>query len=230
MNLRSLTHKITLLSLSTFLFIFVMIANTYAYFQMSEEHGITITTGEFEVEMLIYFGQQVVTYNSNYYDKDKGIVTVNAYDATATNYIGNMNIYISITPQVAARYRFKIQQEWELQRYYLNQVEGNEIPPVFESVYFDRTSAPYYPFSYLRFADEYDYLLDDIGRVYYNGIVSKSDEAVIYHVIEGGAAYPVRSNDVIEEECYLYIDISFDIVQANRFAEVWGIDNNFFNS
>lgn len=217
-------------AITTFVVIFVVgIVATYAYFQLSEDHGIVISTGDYEVELFVYFDNNLVSFNSDYYDKDLGVITVNTFDDTADNYIEDLDIYISIKPIVAARYRFKIQQEWELQRYYLNQSEGNEIDPVFQAVYFENLGNAYYPYSQLKFESSFSYLYDKEGYVYAQDIVSKSNTETLYHIIDGGDAYAVRSNEAIEEECYLYFDIVVEIVQANRFSEVWGIENTFFD-
>jgi hypothetical protein len=222
-------RKITI-ALTTFTILFMItIVATYAYFQIEEDHGITITTGDFEVEMFVYFDGDLVTFNSPYYDREKGVVIVNAYDENSNNYIEDLDIYISINPVVAARYRFKIQQEWELQRYYLNQSAGNEIDPVLQAVYFENLGSNYYPFSQLKFESSYTPLFDQEGYIYDANIVEKNTSDVLYHIIDGGDAYDTRTNDAIDEMCYLYFDIDFEIVQANRFSEVWGIDSSFYD-
>ena len=226
MKHKSLLIKSIIIFISMFV---VLMVTTYAYFQVSEDHGIIISTGDFEVEMLVYFNGQIVTYNSPYYDQDKGVVIVNAYDDQATNYIENLDIYFKIKPIVASRFRFKIEQEWELGTYYVNQNEENPIPPVIQSLYHHQTELPYYPFSDLKFDSNFgDPLFDQEGYVYYPNIVNQSINDVTIHVIDGGDAYPVRSNQVLYEECYLYFDMIFDIVQANRVYEKWGIENSFF--
>lgn len=227
--IRFLKAKPMIVVVSILVFLSVMVAATYAYFQTEEDHGIIISTGEFEVEMFVYFDDQLVTLNSPYYDIEKGVVTVNAFDESSDNYVGNIQIYVSIKPTVAARYRFKIQQEWELGTYYINQNEENPIPPVIQTLYHEQTEYPYYPFSDLKFSDEFsDIHYDQQGYIYYDHVVEQNDHSQIFHIIDGGNAYAVRSNSVLYEECYLYFDMVFDIIQANRINELWGIDESFF--
>jgi len=221
--------KPMILIISIMVSLSVMVVATYAYFQADEEHGIIITTDEYQVEMFVYFGENLVSINSPYYNRDTGIVTVNADDETSENYVGDLNIYISVLPIVASRFRFEIEQEWVLRREYLNQGEEITIPPVYESLSFQKKSESYYPFSNLKLNTSMTYLYDTDGYVYYDGIVAKSENVQLYHIISGGDAYPVRSNSAIDETCNLYFDFNFEIVQANRFSEVWGIDSNFFN-
>lgn len=222
-------RKLITVSLTFVILFMIGIVATYAYFEIEEDHGITITTGDFEVEMFVYFDGDIVTINSPYYDRDKGVVIVNAYDETSDNYIEDLDIYLSINPIVAARYRFKIQQEWELQRFYLNQTEGNEIDPVLQAVYFEDLGSNYYPFSQLTFASEFSPLFDQEGFIYDPDIVEKQTSEVIYHIIDGGDAYDTRTNEAIDEVCYLYFDIFVEVVQANRFSEVWEIDSSFYD-
>ncbi|MFA6801066.1 MAG: hypothetical protein WCR19_03055 [Acholeplasmataceae bacterium] len=221
-----------ILSLTVFLTVFIVaIVATYAYFQVSEDHGITIEAGDFEVEMMVYFNGDIVTYNSPYYDPEKGVVTVNAFDATSDNYIEDLDIYFKIKPIVASRFRFKINQEWELGTYYINQNEENPIDPVIQSLYHEDNVYPYYPFSDLIFSQTFGQpLYDQEGYIYYPDIVESSADDVSIHIIDGGDAYGIRSNTVLYEECYLYFDMSLDIVQANRVSERWGIENSFFES
>ncbi len=220
-----------IISLTSFLILIMIgIVATYAYFQISEDHSVIIESGEFVVTMDVYFSGSLVTLNSPFYDHDKGVVIVNAFDPNASNYIGNLDVYIELVPKVTARYRFKVNQEWEVGTYYVDQNEENPIPPVIQSLYHERTSFPYYPFSSLKFSADFNQtILTQDGYIYYDGLVEHSETPVIYHIIDGGDGYPTRSNEVLYEECYLYFDITFDIIQANRMEELWGIDETFFS-
>lgn len=222
-------RKLIILSTTFIILVMIGIVSTYAYFQLEEDHGIIISTGDFDVEMFVYFNGQLVNIDSDFYDQDKGVVIVNAYDDTSDNYIEDLDIYIGIIPIVPARYRFKIKQEWELQRYYLNQTAGDEIDPVFQAIYFDDLGGDYYPFSRLTFADGFDALYDKEGYIYPETIVSNTVSGSLYHIIDGGDPYGTRSNAAIDEKCYLYLDLTLEIVQANRFSEVWEIDPTFYD-
>lgn len=215
-------------SIFMFVFIFVLTMITlYAYFQIQEDHGIIITSGQFEAELLVSFNDEIVNLESSYYNHDKQKIVVNMYDQNAENYVGNLKIDLKVKPVVAARIRLKVKQETELIRYYIDQNPENPIEPLREAVYHPDKDFPYYPFSLLKFDPSFTIKQNDDGFMYYDQIVGKQSETII-PLIESGDPYTVRSNSVLYEECYLYIDIELDIVQANRFSEVWSISETFF--
>lgn len=222
-----IVDRIMLVFMSIMLLTMVSVIISYAYFQVNETHGITISVGEFDVEFVVKFNDVTVTVDSPYYNEN-GKIVANAFDELADNYIGNMTIDLVITPEVAARMRFKIQQEWELQRYYIDQDPEYPIDPVFESIYHAPKASEYYPFSLMLWADGISVSHEQNGMIYYMDIIPSSTETII-PIIDGGTNYTVRTNSVLYEECYVYFDLYLDIVQANRFAEVWGIDPAYFN-
>ena len=123
-------------ALVTYVLIFMIsIVTLFAYFQIQEEHGITITSGEFDIELYASFNDEVIDINSPYYDSDKGIIIVNAFDPLSENYIGHLKVDIVITSKIAARARIKLNDEWELTREYLDQNPEYPIDPVVENVY-----------------------------------------------------------------------------------------------
>lgn len=224
-----LVDRFLLIVMSFMLFIMTSVLVSYAYFQITETHGITISSGEFEVEYVVKFNGTVVTVDSPYYDEERGKITANAFDDMADNYIGNMTIELLITPEVAARMRFKLQQEWELRRYYLDQDPEHPIDPIFESIYHTQKASEYYPYSLLLWADGFDIEHEQNGMIYYMDIIPRNNQTTI-SIIDGGTPYTVRTNSVLYEECYVTFDLYLDIVQANRFSEVWGIDPTYFDS
>ena len=70
----------------------------------------------------------------------------------------------------------------------------------------------------------------------YNQILNHSDfytyayetfmpgESHRLNIISSGSSYPVKNNSLYDETCYLYLDYSFEFVQANRFSQVWEVD------
>jgi len=216
-------------SLVTYLLIFaITIVSLYAYFVIEEEHGITITTGEYGIEVIISFNDIPIDGTSPYYDQEKDIVIINAYDELSDNYIGDFKIDIVITSKVASRVRLKLQDEWELTRIYLDQDPNYPIDPVVLNVYHEAKDQTYYPFSLFKVDPTFNALYDLEGYTYINQIIPKNETTII-NFISGGDAYPIKNNEVFYEMVYVHVDLIVDIVQANRFVEKWGIDPAFYN-
>ena len=216
-------------SLITYLLIFaITIVSLYAYFVIEEEHGITITTGEYGIEVMISFNDVIIDGTSPYYDQEKDVIIINAYDELSENYIGNFKIDIAITSKVASRVRLKLQDEWELTRIYLDQDPNYPIEPVVLNVYHDKKDATYYPFSLFKVDPTLNAIYDLDGYTYINQIIPKNETTII-NFIDGGVPYPVKNNEVFYEMVYVHVDLIVDIVQANRFVEKWGIDPTFFS-
>jgi len=216
------------ISLAVFLIIFAgSLITVYAYFVKSNTRGIIIETSEYEIEIIASFNHQIVTYTSPYYDPVKQVLIVNAYDPNSDNYIGDLEIKIYITPYNTSRIRLKLFDEWELTRTYLDQDPNYPILPVKEALNHPVMGPTYFPFSSLKIHPSFQALYDASGYAYIDEIILKG-QTIEIPFIESGDRMTVRTNEVFIEEIYVYIDLRIDIVQANRFVEVWGIDPNFF--
>lgn len=220
-----------LTSLVTFILVFgATVIATYAWFMQQEERSIVLQTGDFVVELLVSFDGTTIGPLSPYYDAERGVVIVNAYDDQSPNYIGNMQIDIAITPAIAARARIKVRDEWEVTRFYIDETGVNPIPPIVSTIiHEDPPGFPYLPYTILMFDPLFQGKTDENSFIYHQDILP-TDQRTIIPLIDGGVPYPARSNLVFYEECYVYIDFYVDIVQANRVFEMWQIDSNFYDS
>ncbi|MCF7930289.1 MAG: hypothetical protein K9L02_02140 [Acholeplasmataceae bacterium] len=217
------------LSLTLVVLLFgVSLVAVFAYFQTQEQRGIIIQTGDFEVEVFASFSGVVVDYNSPYYNRETGTLIVNAYDSLSSNYVGNLEISVEITAVVPARMRMKLQEQWTLTRTYLDQDPLYPIADVIEVVYNSNHGAGYYPFSLLKIPPTFTPIYDVDGYAYMSSIIPKG-VTTTFDFIQSGDPYIVKNNEVFTETCFLYIDLMIDVVQANRFSEIWGIDPNFYN-
>jgi len=199
----------------------------YAYFENKREFGFTIQTGEFEVIAYVSFDQVPVDLNSPYMDLETKTILVNAFDSESENYIGKLKVDIEITPNINARARIKVFDEWELTRTYSEQ-SGTSIEPIVQTIYHTAKSSDYLPFSLLKTGDNYNMIYDENGYAYIpNQLIKK--EVTMIHLIDGGDAYPIRENEIYMETCYVNLRFVVEVVQANRFAEIWELDSNFFD-
>lgn len=204
--------------------IFISFSLTYSWFIKTNESTFIIDTGEFSSSLAVAFNGSIISSGSPYYDTQKKVVIVDAGNSLSTNHIGKLTVSLTITPEVTARFRIKIQDEWRLKRTYIalgttieeamSHEKGELIP-----------GNALYPFTIANIANyTYD---SESGYLYYNLLLEKGQ---IYNIsfITTGLTHPVVSNSVFNEECIVYLDFIVDIVQANRFSEVWGISPDYF--
>lgn len=201
----------------------------YAYFENNEQYGFQVQTGDFEVTAYISFDGEFIDVNSPYYIFDEDIILINAYDSQSENYIGKLKIDLEITPNIASRVRVKVLDEWELIRTYINQNPEFPVDPIVKTIYHTRHSEVYHPFSLFLLGQDYNPIYDSNGYAYLTEVLTKNQTTVI-HLIDGGDGYPTRSNEIFYETCQINLRFIVDVVQANRFSEIWSIDSNFFNS
>ncbi|MBU1093888.1 MAG: hypothetical protein KKH01_05450 [Firmicutes bacterium] len=199
----------------------------YAYFENSNDYGFVIKTGEFEVTAYISFNDVAIDINSLYYDAVSDVIIINAYDEESENYIGNLKVDILIDPNIAARVRIKLLDEWELTRTYASS-EENPIDPLVEIIYHSAKSSDYHPFSLLKVGIDYQPIYDSNAYGYLTEIID-SGQATLIHLIDGGDQYQTRENEVYYETCYVHLRIITEVVQANRFAEIWQLNTDFFD-
>jgi len=200
----------------------------YAYFENKRDFGFTILTGEFEVTAYISFDGIAVDLNSPYYDVMTQTILVNAFDQDSENYIGKLKVDVEIDPNINARARVKVFDEWILTRTYSEQTQGNAIDPIVQTIYHTAKSSSYHPFSLLKTGLDYNLFYDENGYGYVPNIVRKGETSTI-HLIDGGDAYAIRQNEIYSETCFVNLKFVIEVVQANRFAEIWSLDPNFFS-
>lgn len=200
----------------------------YAYFENNQNYGFVIETGEFEVIAHISFSEIEIDINSEYYDAENQEVIVDAYNTQAVNYIGKLKVDIVINPNIAARARIKLLDEWELTRTYLVLNEEEPVDPLVQTVYHTAQSSLFHPFSLLKVGPNYTPIYDNNGYAYLSEVLNKNEETII-HLIDGGNAYLTRENEIYSETCFVHLRFSVDVVQANRFAELWSLNTDFFD-
>lgn len=212
-----------IISIIIFVFSVVLLTvSSFAWFRSQNVLPIVLTSGEFEVTMQVNFDNLEVGLNSPYYDQTKKIVIIDGANVNAPNYIGKLSIGLTIKSNIAARFRVKLQDEWQLYRHYF--ASNTTVSSV---IYHERTPEGPIDNPFI-IAPTFNHLIDDNAYIYYNGVVIPN-VAYTFPIITKGTRYNVRVNDVYEETCIVHLDLFFDIVQANRFSERWDISDTFFN-
>lgn len=216
------------IALSVYIIMFLSTcALTYAYYVNQKTRGIIFDSGSFDITVLASFDDIEITANSPYYDVQNQVILVNADDPTSINYIGKLNISIELIPEVAARMRIQIQDEWQLTRTFYA-LDGTPTTPVTESIYHTQKGEGYYPFSLLKTSVAFQPIYESDAYAYIDEVLKKNT-LYRYDVIIGGDPYPVRNNNYYTETCTVRLGLIIDVIQANRFQELWGLDETFYN-
>ncbi|PKK94027.1 MAG: hypothetical protein CVV61_01665 [Tenericutes bacterium HGW-Tenericutes-6] len=220
--------KSILLYLLIFTSLLSLITMTYAYFKASNNYVIELNLGGLSLNAYISFDGVYIDQDSPYYDPITQTVIVEAFDASKPNYIEHLKIDITLSSKIASKMRFMIKDEWILTRTF-NPDAMYPMDPVIESIYFSEQSDIYFPYSYLKKGDLSLFKFHDDGYAYYLPTIDKN-ETVMINLISGGKPYLVRENDLYVETCVIRIGLEVELVQANRFYEIWGIDQTFYQS
>lgn len=201
----------------------------YAVFQEKKEALIQFETEEAKVEVFVEFDGIAVSKDSPYYDQIKKALLINASNENEGNYIGKLNISIEVTPYIVSRLRIKIQDEWHLRRTYSNTTPTRIIDEIIshEHEQANPTSLNYLFHLPELAAFKSDYGIDHKGYLYYRDLLQKGETYRI-EIIDGGKKVTVKNTNIYYEESYLYLDLLIDLVQANRFSEVWEMDADFY--
>ncbi len=219
----SINNKIKIVL--TMVILTALLTFTFAWFVYEKNITNAIEIGKVEQGLEVYFEEDEATVLSfsqikndtsgDYYDSESGLVIINAGDPTALNYIENLRVKIHLKPEVISAYRLLIKDEWVLTRTYKNSGVILE-----QAIMHDKTN------NYISFniVDSENYVVDPSSEMIYSTIQAPvSEESYTIDFIDGGEEYGVRDNDIYSEICLIYLDIKLDIVQANRYKEVWQI-------
>ncbi len=76
--------------------------------------------------------------------------------------------------------------------------------------------------------NEFSPLFESDGYAYEQSILT---QGVIkeFHLVDGGDRFSVRNNVFFEESCTLKLSFIIDVIQANRYVELWGLSRDFYN-
>jgi hypothetical protein len=221
---KKLLKSIFFSSFLTVFLCFVVISLAFSWFKRENSSTFHFQSGEYDVSIEAALNDVIINENSPFYDSSKQAIILDGGKQTSANYLDKLDVSLIITVAHSSRFRIKVQDEWQLKRTYYE--SGFSIT---EAVYFqDAETIPgneHYPFTILNISN---FIYDsDSGYLYYSSVLEK-DQTYVIDFISGGVPQYVRSTADYYEECTVFLDFSLDVVQANRFSEVWGISINFF--
>lgn len=232
-----------ILVLVVFLIAF-LVPVTYSWLSHEGSKDGSIDIGDIGVNINAFFEYEedgrLVTKNAysftdapNCYDSIKGLFTLNGALKSAVletggeynpNFLDDFKVSITVNPEVSSYIRVKVYDEWIVERTYHSFDEVQRYSIYHEADYL-------FPF---RLADEswrtvgqtdfntnwyYD---ADTKYVYYTIPLQKNTEVTL-PFIYGGDSYIPKISRVYSDTCSLVMNIRVEVVQANRFSQIWGI-------
>lgn len=197
---------------------------SYTFFIKELSYETILETKAFNLDIDIKLGTLDLDPTSIYFDQIKKVYVINLYDTEAVNYINNLDINFIVEVSIASRLRFKIYESYELTRYYHNQEETI----LKEIVYINQVDPSHYQFSLLKKGIFDNYFISEGDYMYVDQMILPN-QTYTFDLIEGGVNYPVRNNNLFYETCMLYLAFEVEVVQANRYQEVWNLQTDPFN-
>ena len=200
-----------------------------AWFFQETEHELDFITGDFEIVFDIYLMVEGSRHEATPYyrcdaDNPKEVLTLDGANPDMVNYVGNLRVDLLIKAPLPARLRFKVMDEWLLIRDYTS-LENNIISVIAHERNDGGSIDPLFPFHY---PEAFSYLIDEsTSYVYYDALIARGASLVI-PLIVGATPYPIRVTTAYTESCQVNFEIYAELVQANRFPELWRISPDFF--
>jgi hypothetical protein len=207
------------------IFVMVFIAGlSYTYYLHEKDYDLNLNTKSYEVYSTVSFDGVVYDHLSEYYDQEKKAFIINVYDQNATNYIEKLSIDLQFEVPIASKMRFQIKESYELTRYYHNQEET-----IIKEIIYQQTIDPTYFNHSLLSKGSFQNYFNHSDLYTYAYETFYPDSVYQLNIVSGGNQHVVRNNSLYHETCYLYLDYSFEFVQANRYSNVWQIDPLLFS-
>lgn len=196
---------------------------SYAFYLNENNYLISLDRDDYDVKINLSFNDVVIDSTSPYFNVEKNAFEINLYDENAQNYIENIELSLDVIVPIASRMRFRLNESYELTRYYHNQDQTI----LKEIIYMTEKDENYHQFSQLK-KGQYTNYIYHIDRYNYIDDLIKTNQTYHFDLIESGMPYPVRDNSLYYETIYLYLSYDIEFIQANRASQVWDIDPAMF--
>jgi hypothetical protein len=195
---------------------------TFAYYQKEQTSILVYQTGEVEVTMLVSFDGVFIDQLSPYYDATHQELIIHASDITQAHALSKLKITVVIRSDYASRVRIKLKESYIRTRTYLATEETFE-----EVIVITQSNEDYHPYSQLKKGDMLDLNVYQDGYQYVRNIL-KSNHRLELPLIDGGSMLYARTNQHFKEDIILRLGIMIEVVQANRYQDIWKVDSGVF--
>ena len=212
----------------------VLIAGfTFAWFIVEANKKVEIKPGSFTIGVNIYLEYEENEQNKTltleniksnsslkelYFDEKRDAIILDGSDETKINYVGNLRVKLKIKNEITARYRVKIIDEWHVRREY--KLDGKVNDTAVDHEFSEYRFTPFHIFE--RTGENYTFSSTD-GYIYSNKILNKGVNVNEIDFISGAEKYPTKNNYLFRETCYVYLKVKLEVVQLNRYTQIWNI-------
>lgn len=195
---------------------------TFAYYQKEQSAIIELSTGDVEISWIVSLAGMTIDESSPYYDREHHELIINASDDSAINALSKLKLNVVVKSDYAVRLRFKLMESYIRLRTY----QGTDVM-LEEAIAIRETKDGYHLFSQLKKGNLENVIEREDGYQYYQLILA-AHEPLSLDVINGGSMLYARVNAQFSEEITLRLSLIVDVVQANRYQEIWEVDEHVF--
>ncbi len=195
---------------------------TFAYYQQEQSSVIELSTGDVDISWVVSFDGVAIDETSPYYDREHQELMIEASDSSANNALSKLKLSVVVKSEYAVRVRVKLMESYiRLRTYQGTDVTLEEVLAIKES--YDG----YHLFSQLKKGNLEDVVEREDGYQYYQFILAAHEELSL-DLIDGGSMLYARVNSQFSEQITLRLSVVVDVVQANRYQEIWQVDEGVF--
>ena len=205
---------------------------TIAWLSYGDEIKSIINPGDFYIST--HFYQNTNNLKEELVD-DRGVIHLNGLSENDYNnvvsrldeneknddHINNLNISIKVKANIAGYLRVKVMDEWIVTKTY-PQLQNKKVKEVIfiEREYEQNDNEVFFPFI---LADGWVY--DEVTEYcYYGNIIDTDNSEIEIPFITSGYNYKPKDSASFYEICTVNVSSIAEMVQANRFASLWGIN------
>lgn len=213
-------RRIMILSLSLFLFISSLLTITFAFFVREKTVEMDIKPGMLTPKIYLYLEGVLIDESSIFYDQDYQSFVFELTDSHAVNHLSKLDVWIQIEAEIAFKLRVKLLESYVITRIYENEDQN---PTIFKRIItIERPGERFYEHSLLRKGHDDSYVYGHDYAMYFEKTWLKGTHNI--HLIDGGLSYLGHQHSTFTEQGLLRFNLMVEVVQSNRYQEVWGIN------
>ena len=158
------------------------------------------------------------------YNPATGLYSLDAGNMANQAFIGHIVVKVNLTKiGLMGRLRFLIMDEW---LYIRTHIDGTiELPTVIPNEYIEGVGLT----DRMHIVNQGNYRKPFPGKIYYYRSLLVEGETLDIEIINGADHYQLPVSDFYTDEAWVEFKLQIEVVQSNRFSEIWGLPANFFD-